>query len=434
MLEKAQSQDLGAARHLLARTGFSESPADIQRASLIPAGQLITGRLSNTQPVSTLSPPSWVNAPIPTKDTMQSMKDMDKKGAQKSLRQLQISQINELRGWWIQSLIQTRNPLAGRLTLFWQNHFTSQHRKVRHSRLMYLQQETLMRHALGSFASMLRDILRDPAMLIYLDNRSNRRKSPNENLARELLELFTLGEGHYKESDIKALAKALTGLSVDKNQLFVFNTKHHDPEEKQLLGHNAVDGLDDVIEVLLEHPATATNITRKLWLHLINDSPDPALINAWSEKYRSSGYSMQALLETLLNSDAFNNPVNHGRLVKSPVELIVGTHRLLHIPSIHRKSLIRASAAMQQTLYDPPNVRGWVGGTRWINSHTLLARNRFINAMLRSEWLNLATLQNNLEQEALLESLLAVPLDSTSTDSSEHAIKQALRSPAYHLC
>jgi uncharacterized protein (DUF1800 family) len=364
---------------------------------------------------------------------MKSIAVSQRQDVQKALNQLQNSQIDELRAWWLVSLIRTGNPLGARMTLFWQNHFTSQQRKVRHAPLLYRQQATLMRHATGQFGKLLNQMLRDPALLIYLDNRANRRNRPNENLARELLELFALGEGNYQEKDVRELARALTGMTLDRDLQYVFRKAQHDPGEKNLLGTRGDLAADDVVDILLTQPATAVHLVRKLWRHFISPHPDSQRVDEWSRLYRESGYDLQQLLGVMFSSKAFTDPSVHGQLIKSPVELIVGTHRLMGVPPVEDISLLRACRDMQQNLYEPPNVRGWLGGTHWINSHTLLARRRFINRMLRSDVVDFSTLQNGLDPAIITAALLPLQLDTGDTKNGTALIRDALRSPAYQL-
>lgn len=429
----ATDNTLAGTRHVLQRTGFSESATTVDQTRAMSLAALLERRLHSTEPVSPLTPPDWVNDRIAARPDMKAMSDMDKRSTRATIRQRQNQQIKELRIWWINSLIQTRNPLGARMTLFWQNHFTSQHRKVRHSQLMYQQQQSFMRHATGNFGALLDDMLRDPALLIYLDNRVNRRKKPNENLARELLELFALGEGQYREKDIRELARALTGLSVDKHMEFRFNQQHHDPDEKNLLGSSGHFGQEEVVAILLAHPATATHLVNKLWRHFISETPDARLVESWAAAYRDSDYNMKVVLDILFSSDAFHHPDSHGRLIKSPVELIVGAHRVLDVPPVDGNSLVRASRSMQQILYDPPNVQGWVGGTHWINAHTLLARKRFVTLMLRNDAISFNTLQGALTEPELYAALLPAGLSTLDRSGNEHPIKLALRSPAFQL-
>lgn len=434
MKNPIEHSHLASVRHLLTRTGFAESPGTIVTASEQPLTQLLQQRLDSTAPISSVPPPEWVKSEIPARPDFKAMSNADSQLARKSINQGQNKDIDQLRIWWLKSLVTTPNPLAARMTLFWQSHFTSQQRKVRYGQLMYRQQATLMHHSLGNFGALLTDMLHDPALLIYLDNRSNRRKKPNENLARELLELFSLGEGNYQENDIKELARALTGLSVDKALNFEFRARFFDDGEKTILGTSGTLGEKDVVDILIGQSATAVFLTTKLWKYFVSPEPDSSVVENWAGVYRDSDYDMRVLLKTLFSSEQFNNPATHGQLIKSPVEFIVGAHRILEIPPIDDNSLLRASRSMQQTLYEPPNVRGWVGGNDWINSHTLLARRRFINQMLRDDGVDLKRLEKGMDNDAIIDSILPIRLETQDDSSKARPIIQALRSPAFQLC
>ena len=448
------NESITRARHLLQRTGFAETPATVLGAADEPPAALLAGRLSSRAPIAPSPPPAWVHEPILAYGTFRELEETRRRAATGRVRQIQRERIVELQGWWISNLIRTENPLGARMTLFWQNHFTSSHRKVRYAELMYRQHATLAAHATGAFGELLLAVLRDPAMLLYLDNQRSRRGRLNENLARELLELFTLGEGEYVESDIRELARALTGLAVDPDLRFTFRPNAHDPDPKTLLGTDGVRGVEDVVEVLGAHPATARRLTEKLWRHFVSPSPDPERVASFARTFRDAGLDVGALLRAMFADDVFDDPGVRGTLVKSPLEFVVGTHRALALDPVDPLTLVRAVRSMQQTPYEPPNVRGWVGGERWINAATLLARRRFVNGMLRSDALDLAALRDGIEPDALVGTLLALApitaLPDTPPDRrartggtrtrGHDAVRRAepvarlLRDPVYHLC
>jgi len=202
---------------------------------------------------------------------------------QRRARQRQIrDQMIALRAWWYQEMIATDSPLTERMVLFWHGHFTSSIRKVRWPALLYRQNVVLRQHALGNFRDLLHAIARDPAMLIYLDGQTNRSSRPNENFARELLELFTLGLGHYTERDIKKAARAFSGWTVDwRTGTFAFNVRRHDGGVKEFMGRRGSFNGDDIIDILLEQPRTAEHITEKLWREFIGERPETY---AWAEE------------------------------------------------------------------------------------------------------------------------------------------------------
>ena len=294
--------------------------------------------------------------------------------------QQQIREGLELRGWWMREMLATTSPLTERMTLFWHNHFVSAQPKVRIARLMYRQNATLRAHALGNFGVFLHAIAKDPAMVVYLDSVQNRRGAPNENFAREVMELFTLGEGHYSEQDVKEAARAFTGWSLERETgVFIFRRGLHDDGIKTVLGRSGNFDGDAVLNLLLARPETAEFITAKLWREFVSPDPDPAEVARIARRFRESNYEIKAALSELLGSDAFYASANRGVLVKSPVELVVGTLRQLDLEPESALPFALAAAGMGQNLMSPPNVKGWPGGEAWINTTTLLARKQFLD-------------------------------------------------------
>lgn len=428
------NSDIDDVRHLLLRTGFAESVHTVLDLRTQGVFDILQARIESSAPISSVPAPEWAEQPIALRPDFKSLPPAESLRVRQKMSKQRKEEVHELRQWWLSSLINTANPLAARMTLFWQNHFTSQQSKVRHAPLMYRQQLTLMEHAMGNFGELLGAMLQDPALLIYLDNNISRKQKPNENLARELLELFTLGEGHYKESDVKELARSLTGLSIDSSYNFQFKARHHDDSQKSLLGTTGQLGLQEVVEILLQQDALAEFIVSKLYRYFISPVVSEDAIKDFAAVYRENGHEMKPLLRAMLGSPYFLDPANRGQLVKSPIEFIVGTHRVLGSTPIDDKSILRASDSMQQILYEPPNVSGWSGGTRWINSHTLLARRRFINSMLRGDQINLSQLQNGIDDDTVSKCLLAVDHPYPEDLSEPSAIVRALHSPVYNLC
>lgn len=219
-------------------------------------------------------------------------------------------------------------------------------------------------------------------MLIYLDNTSNRKKGPNENLARELLELFTLGEGHYTELDVKEAARALSGAGVDDTMHYRFKATQHDDNTKHILGVTRNHSPTSLVDTILAQPQTATFLCTKLWLNFVSDTPDPDTLKKMANTLRHSNYELKPTLELMLRSDAFWDLKNRAQLIKSPAVFITDTLRALQMPAINEASAIRALKAMGQEFFNPPNVKGWPGGTQWINADALLSRTNFLRAVL----------------------------------------------------
>lgn len=289
-----------------------------------------------------------------------------------------------LTSWWLEQIHHTDHPLLERMTMFWHNHFTSDIDKVTWPQFMLRQNQLLRQHALGNFAEMLHGIIRDPAMLMFLDNSQNLAKSPNENFARELLELFTLGEGNYTESDIVNAARAFTGWRVNlKEGEFIFQSGFHDDGEKSFMGRRANLNGDDIVNILLQEPRTAEYIAEKFWFEFINrDRPDPVFIKSWASAFRDSGYEIKALLRAVIHSQVFWDEQNRGGLIKSPVEFTVGLLRELNISLGDYEYLRKANQQLGQDLFRPPDVKGWRGGKDWITNTRLIRRYDLISKLL----------------------------------------------------
>lgn len=290
--------------------------------------------------------------------------------------------IGELQAWWMGEMVGTPAPLLERMTLFWHSHFPVRFKPVGSPVLLYRQNQLFRHHALGDYRALLRGLLRDPAMLIFLDNTRNRKQAPNENLAREFLELFTLGEGHYRERDIKEAARALTGWGVDADTgEFRIEPRFHDDGEKEILGARGRFDGDDLVERVLAQPQAARFITEKLWREFVSPQPVPARVEALAAGFRRD-WRLDRLLLALLTTPEARDPGLRGQLVKSPVELVVGVSRALALPVDDGRVLAAAAASQGQALFNPPNVRGWPQGVAWISSQTLLARLQYLRWVL----------------------------------------------------
>jgi len=292
----------------------------------------------------------------------------------------------DLKAWWLKEMVTTVSPLTERMTLFWHNHFTSSLKKVKVPYLMFQQNLLLRRHALGNFRQLVHAAAKDPAMIIYLDNVSNVKDKPNENFARELLELFTLGEGHYSETDIKEAARAFTGWAVDRDTgTFRFLPRRHDFGSITFMGETGIFNGEDIIDIILKQPQVATYITEKFWREFISGTPDPKEVQRLATIFRDQNYEIKPLMHALLTSSYFSDSRNYGTMIKSPVELLVGTLRTFKVPISSSEGLAMASRRMGQDVLDPPNVKGWGGGTRWITSETLLVRQNILERLLRGK-------------------------------------------------
>ncbi|MEO8559172.1 MAG: DUF1800 domain-containing protein, partial [Rhodospirillales bacterium] len=287
---------------------------------------------------------------------------------------------------------------------------------------MLHQNELFRREAAGNFARLLHEIARDPAMLIYLDGATNRRGQPNENFARELLELFTLGEGNYSEQDIKQAARAFTGHSLDRQSgQYRFYPGLHDDGEKYVFGHNGNFDADQIVDMLLQNPRTAEFIVGKLWREFVSPTPDAAEIKRLAASFRAGKYEIKPLLREMFLSAAFRDPKNRGVLFKSPVELIVGTIRLLQIPVENKRKLVAASRTLGQDLFSPPNVKGWPGGEAWISTYTLGLRQQILQRIVQAT--QVAIYDRQMKMAADKQQMMETPIEGRSLRDAPMAVK-----------
>jgi len=299
-------------------------------------------------------------------------------------------QMIDIQRWWITRMVQTPRPLEEKMTLFWHGHFATSYRVVEDSYHMYAQNRMLREHATGHLGDLILGIIRDPAMLRYLNNNQNRKSAPNENLARELLELFTLGEGRYTEHDIKETARVLTGFTYRDNR-FYFDREAHDEGSKRVLGTRGNLDATDLVNAILAQNACAEFICTKLYRFFVRDIPmdlrqsDPVTRRAvlsMAALLRRANYRIGPFLKELFLSRHFYDEANTGTMIKSPADLVVGAVRTLALPVRDMGTIADAMNLMGQQLFAPPSVKGWDGGRSWINTSTLFIRQNLLVYML----------------------------------------------------
>jgi hypothetical protein len=284
--------------------------------------------------------------------------------------------------WWLDRMLRTRRPLVEKMTLFWHGHFATSIRKV--SPAMMVGQIDLFRsQSLGNFRSLLLAVSKDPAMLVWLDNRYNVAAHPNENYAREVMELFALGLGNYTEDDVKSAARAFTGWTLDKNGNFIFRPNQHDEGIKTFLGHTGSFDGADVLSIIVQQPIHQRFICRKLLEFFVYSDPEPELVEALAQTYALSGYDLAKTVGTILRSNVFYSVRAYRALPKSPIEFVIGAQRLMQVQAVP-KDTIGWLQRMGQEPLAPPSVKGWDGGPTWINTSTLLARFNYVNRLVRS--------------------------------------------------
>lgn len=294
--------------------------------------------------------------------------------------QLDFTKIEDAKFWWLYRMLYTRRPLQEKLALFWHDHFATANSKVGNPPLMLLQLQLFHQNGLANFETLLRKVTRDPAMLVWLDNRLNRKGNPNENFAREVMELFTVGIGNYTEQDIKEAARAFTGYGLDKDKKFVFNARSHDSGIKTFFGQTRNWDADDILAALVRHPATARYVPGKLFRFFAHDNPDQATSDRLANTFVSSGFNIRAVVRDILGGPEFLSLQAYHGLVKHPVELVVGGLKALNAQNVGR-DVTQFTRRMGQDVFNPPDVSGWAWGESWINATTLFHRFNFANLL-----------------------------------------------------
>src|SRR5215470_15439806 len=397
------------AAHLLERAGFGGTPEDIAKLAAMTPQQAVDSlvdyeRIDNSRAPAFEESGVWDRGmdPFPPSraDAVRQARERGEALGVKALpdgspRRLQpivdkffyglranSIETQRLGVWWASRMLTTTRPLEERLTLFWHGHFATGDAKVRDYRMMLRQNEMLRRNASGTLRALLVGILKDPAMLVYLDNGENVKAHPNENFGRELLELFTMGVGHYTERDVREAARAFTGWTNDVLE-FRFDKAQHDFGDKTFLGRTGpLDGTD-IIDTILTQDATGEFVAAKLYRYFARDDISPALKTELGRSFKASGYQIKPLLKRMFLSKDFYSPPSMATQIKSPVALVISTYRkmgLRELPTI--PDFGRLTGALGQTLFDPPNVAGWAGGRTWITPATLMQRGNLFRDIL----------------------------------------------------
>ncbi|MHB8376500.1 MAG: DUF1800 domain-containing protein [Dehalococcoidia bacterium] len=394
----AQSDALTSAdvrlRHLLRRTTFAALPADVARFSGQPLGHVVDELLDTAA--------------------------VDDSAAEAKLSSfgLDLQKPQDSISWWLARMTLTRRPMLERMTLFWHGLLTSGLAKTggKGAPLLLNQNNLFRAHAFDRFDVLLRAVVRDPAMMLWLDIQTSHKGHPNENYARELMELFTLGVGNYTEQDVRESARAHTGYSLNRaDYTFVFRPALHDDGQKTFLGQTGNWDADSIVDIILKQPVAGDHFARKIFELFAYPAPDAATIKPIADVARSSGFDTKAVVRAVLTSEAFYSPQAYRAIVKSPTDYVVGAARLLGVQSDGR-ALAGASRLMGQVLFNPPNVAGWPGGRTWIGTSTWFARVNFA-----------ATLVNGggPKRGTQPRAAAAAPLFVTPPSSSDEAIAQA---------
>jgi len=299
------------------------------------------------------------------KDLSEEQKKQIHKQSQEDIKNLNLA--------WLNEMLNSDAQLREKMSLFWHGHFASRNLNIFYQQLLL---NSIRKNALGNFAELLREVSKSAAMLNFLNNNQNKKDHPNENFAREVMELFTMGRGNYSEQDVKEAARAFTGWGANLQGEFIFRRFQHDPGEKTLLGRTGNFDGDDVLNILLERKQTAAFISGKIYRYFVNDKLDVEKAAWLADRFYQSNYDIAALMEDVFTSNWFYDAGHIGTRIKSPVELITGIRRMLPMKIENEEVQLLLQRVLGQLLFYPPNVAGWPGGTNWIDSSTLMFRLR----------------------------------------------------------
>jgi uncharacterized protein (DUF1800 family) len=378
LLEPLASGDWNAAkaRHLLNRAGFGIPRELIGRLAAMTPAEAVAHLVEHDRIGETVRPPDFLPPPQDPRKLRREFADLDEDARRKKrqeLRRAEREAVERLKAWWLELMYTTRCPLREKMVLFWHGHFATSAQKVQPAHFNYHLNEVFRRHATGNFKALTTAVGQSPAMLRYLDNARSTKRKPNENWARELMELFTLGQGHYTERDIKEAARAFTGWSADYRG-FRLREDTHDFGPKTFMGRTGNFDGGDIIDIIFEQPAAAEFICAKLWTFFAHEAPPDGVVQGLAQTLRENGYELRPVLRRLFLARAFYGSQAMGTQVKSPVQFTLQLAHDLGAESPPYNQMARATAQLGQNLFYPPNVKGWDGNRAWINANTLLLR------------------------------------------------------------
>lgn len=394
---------LDQARHLLWRAGFGGTPSQIRTLAAWGLDKSVDYLINHDKIKDEDVPPTLFKSDImrpPTAEEREMQRRATRERDEDTLAELRLrrqqaerddrEQMKKLQQWWLTKMIETSRPLQEKLVLFWHGHFATSYRTIEDSYHMFMQNRLFRENAAGSYATLLGSIVRDPAMIAYLDNNDSRKQRPNENLAREIMELFALGAGNYTEQDINEGARALTGYTFRDDE-FVFEKNNHDTNPKNIFGTTSNYDGDSFVKLILAHPACSKFMATKLYRFFAHDYPtgnapfDNAaeiVIERMASTLRGTDYHVGKTLEVLFKSEHFYSPALMNQQIKGPAQLVVGAIRSLRVPPRDISVLNDAADRMGQSIFFPPSVKGWDGGRSWINTSTMFVRQNIMVFLL----------------------------------------------------
>lgn len=370
-------------KHLYSRAAFGLSYSAVAELSKKRISRVVDDLFKiaeKVEPLTTVDE-NEIRQQMALQATLGAKKELtqEEKDQRQEITRLQNERSRSLNIDWIMRMVHTDHPLREKMTLFWHGHFA-----CRSNNPMFAQQlNNIQRsYALGSFRTLLVEVSKSPAMLQYLNNQQNRKGRPNENFARELMELFTIGIGNYSEEDVKESARAFTGWTYDKDGRFQLRPNFHDEGNKTFFGKTGNFDGESIIDLILENPKTAHFISSKLYTFFVNEVPNEARIKELADHFYTSKYDITSVLKKMFTAEWFYEPKNIGTRIKSPVEFLVGLSREFSVSYNKPQVLISLQSSLGQYLFNPPNVAGWPGGQNWIDSSSLMLRMKIPSLVL----------------------------------------------------
>jgi uncharacterized protein (DUF1800 family) len=405
-----------AVRRLLGRVGLGPRPGELDAATKAGFEVTLAGLLnpSGADPGAAATPaPTFPAAAPPVNVKAAGF------GAVRARNRAYAEQARALGLWWLDRMVAVRDPFPERMTWLWHGHFATSVKKVRQARLMYGQNDTMRRLGRGDFRTLAQAMIVDPAMLIWLDGQGNRVGKPNENLAREFMELFTLGVGNYTETDVRQAARALTGWRVDyTTDTAAVTARAHDRGPETVLGAVRAYDASSLVDLLIGQPPSPKFIAGRVWTRLVADTaPDPATMNHLIAAY-GPGHDITALVRAAVNSPAFRDP--DSALVCEPVLWLVGALRALRLPpsTLPAAALGAAMVGLGQVPFAPPNVGGWPAGTPWLTTAAALTRLKLAQSLVKAGDISPVTDTPPAARVEATAALLGLPTLTTRTRSA----------------
>jgi len=383
-------------KHLLDRTSFSYTNDDLSIYKSLSKEESINLLINNAKNSTIIEYFPNIKKFSKRPSDFNTLKVKDKQKFRKTLNK----KIYEMQINWYKMMLNTNTSFREKMTLFWHNHFVSEYKVVKNPYFMHEQNKLFRNNSLGKFDVMLRAVVKDKAMLIYLNNNSNKKDAPNENFSRELMELFTLGIGNYTEDDVKESARAFTGWRINrKTQTFKKVKKHHDFSKKQFLNQSGHFDGEDIVRIILDQEQSSVFIVTKLYKEFVGNTNNKLLISQIAKKFRNSSYDISIALKDILLSDDFWDENN--KIIKSPIEFTISLIKNIGIIPNDKtfELLIKTNKKLDQILFDPPSVQGWLSDKNWINSSSLVNRVFFIRKLIKN---NLKYLENK-ERRSLIK-------------------------------